>query len=322
MARIYNDITETIGNTPLVRIRKLIDSPADVLAKLESFNPTASLKDRIALSMIEAGERDGTIGPGSVIVEPTSGNTGIGLALVCKARGYECILAMPDSMSLERRMVLAVFGARVELTPAELGMIGAVQKAEELTATIPNAVMPHQFVNPANPQAHRTTTAREIWDDTDGQVDIVVIGVGTGGTITGIAEGLKALKPSVQAVAVEPARSAVLTQSRNGEELRPGRHKIQGIGAGFIPQVLNTGIIDEIISVDQEEAMEWARQAASCEALMVGVSSGAVLKAADIVASRPENASKTIVLICGDSGERYLSTDLYRDLLDLPQGGE
>lgn len=289
MAKIYNDITETIGNTPLVRIRNLISSNATVLAKLESFNPMASVKDRIALAMVQAGEQDGTIKPGSVIIEPTSGNTGIGLALVCGARGYRCILTMPDSMSAERRTVLTAMGAEVELTPAVAGMTGAIQRAEELLTEIPNAVMPQQFTNPANPEIHKTTTAMEIWNDTDGQVDIVISGVGTGGTITGIAAALKERKPSVQAIAVEPVQSAVLSQTATGEELKPGSHRIQGIGAGFIPEVL-----------------------------FVGISSGAALKAADTVACRPDSAGKTIVVICPDFGERYLSADVFTTATNTP----
>ena len=318
MAGIYNDITETIGNTPLVRIRNLINSDATVLAKLESFNPMASVKDRIALAMIQAGEQNGTIKPESVIIEPTSGNTGIALALVCGARGYRCILTMPDSMSVERRTVLAAMGADVELTPAAAGMTGAIQRAEELLTKIPNAVMPQQFTNPANPEIHRTTTALEIWNDTDGQVDVVIAGVGTGGTITGIAAALKERKPSVQAVAVEPARSAVLTQTAMGEELKPGSHRIQGIGAGFIPEVLDVDLLDEVIAVSDADAATWARQAADVEALFVGISSGAALKAADTVARRSDSAGKTIVVLCPDFGERYLSADIFRTATNTP----
>jgi len=318
MAKIYNDITETIGNTPLVRIRKLISSEATVLAKLERFNPMSSIKDRIALAMIQAGERDGTIKPESVIIEPTSGNTGIALALVCRARGYRCILTMPESMSIERRAVLAALGGDVELTPAAAGMTGAIQKAQELLTEIPNAVILQQFTNPANPEIHKNTTAMEIWNDTDGQVDIVIAGVGTGGTITGIATALKERKPSVQAVAVEPAGSAVLNQRAMGEELKPGSHKIQGIGAGFIPGVLDLDMIDEVIAVDDTDAIAWARKAADTEAMFVGISSGAALKAANTVACRSETAGKTIVVICPDSGERYLSTDVFKAATTTP----
>jgi len=318
MAKIYNDITETIGNTPLVRIRKLISSEATVLAKLERFNPMSSIKDRIALAMIQAGERDGTIKPESVIIEPTSGNTGIALALVCRARGYRCILTMPESMSIERRAVLAALGGDVELTPAAAGMTGAIQKAQELLTEIPNAVILQQFTNPANPEIHKNTTAMEIWNDTDGQVDIVIAGVGTGGTITGIATALKERKPSVQAIAVEPAGSAVLNQRTMGEQLKPGPHKIQGIGAGFIPGVLDLDMIDEVIAVDDTDAIAWARKAADTEAMFVGISSGAALKAAATVACRSETAGKTIVVICPDSGERYLSTDVFKAATTTP----
>jgi len=311
MARIYNDITETIGNTPLVRIRNLIQSKATVLAKLESFNPMASVKDRIALAMIQVAEAAGTIKPGATIIEPTSGNTGIGLALVCRARGYRCILTMPDSMSVERRSVLVAMGADVELTPAVTGMTGAITRAEELLAEIPNAVMPHQFANPANPEIHKKTTAMEIWNDTEGNVDIVIAGVGTGGTITGVAAGLKELKDSVQAIAVEPDRSPVITQALANEDLTPGSHRIQGIGAGFIPDVLDLELIDEAVAVNEDDAINFARQAAEVEALFVGISSGAALKAAEIVAARPESAGKTIVVICPDFGERYLSADVF-----------
>lgn len=311
MTKIYNDITETIGNTPLVRIRNIIDSSATVLAKLESFNPMASVKDRIALSMIQAGEADGSIKPGAVIIEPTSGNTGIGLALVCRARGYQCILTMPDSMSHERRAILIAMGATLELTPAVTGMTGAIQRAEELLKEIPNAVMPQQFANRANPEIHRTTTALEIWDDTDGQVDIVIAGVGTGGTITGIAAGLKERKPSVQAIAVEPDLSPVLAQTAAGEKLTPGAHRIQGIGAGFVPDVLDLDLIDETITVTDNDAIAFARRAVDTEALFVGISSGAALKAASVVAARPESAGKTIVVICPDFGERYLSSNVF-----------
>lgn len=314
MGQVYEDITQTVGNTPLVKVRKLIASDATVLAKLESFNPMASVKDRIAVSMIDAGEADGRIKAGSVIIEPTSGNTGIGLALVCAARRFRCILTMPDSMSIERRKVLLAMGAELVLTPAAEGMSGAINKALKLLDAIPDAVMPQQFENPANPEVHRRTTAEEIWNDTDGQVDILVCGVGTGGTITGLAQALKARKPSVRAVAVEPLRSPVLSQSRAGEELVPGPHKIQGIGAGFVPAVLDMDIIDEVVRVDEEDAMDYARQAARKEGLFVGISSGAALKAADEVAGRAENAGKTLVVILPDSGERYLSSPMFADL--------
>ena len=311
MARIYDDITQTIGNTPLIRVNGLIQSHAVVLVKLESFNPTASIKDRIALAMIEAAERDGRLRPGAVVIEPTSGNTGIGLALVCAARGYLCVLTMPESMSIERRKILRVLGAEVVLTPAEDGMPGAIRKAEQLCEQHPAGFMPQQFRNPANPDVHRRTTAEEIWRDTDGQVDIVVAGVGTGGTITGIAEQLKGRKPDLRAVAVEPLQSPVLSQTRAGDEPAPGPHTIQGIGAGFIPDVLNLDVVDEVIRVDQDEAVRWARRAAREEGLFVGPSSGAALMAAAEVAVRPASAAKMIVAVLPDTGERYLSSLLF-----------
>jgi cysteine synthase A len=311
MAHIHEDITKTIGGTPLVRIRRLIRSEAVVLAKMESLNPMSSVKDRIGLAMIEAAERDGKVSPQTTIIEPTSGNTGIALAFICAARGYKCILTMPESMSIERRKVLRALGAKVVLTPAEEGMPGAIRKAGRLCQTTPNGFMPQQFDNPANPEVHRRTTAEEIWTDTEGQVDIFVAGVGTGGTLTGVGEVLKQRKPSVKAVAVEPAQSPVLAQALGGQELRPGPHKIQGIGAGFVPKVLNLGIIDEVIGVDEEDAMEWARRAARVEGLFVGISSGAALCAADTVAQRAENAGKTIVVVVPSFGERYLSTALF-----------
>jgi cysteine synthase A len=311
MANIYEDITETIGRTPLVRIRRLIRSQATVLAKLESRNPMGSVKDRIGLSMIEAAERDGKIRPDTTIVEPTSGNTGIALAFVCAARGYRCVLTMPESMSVERRKVLQALGAEVILTPAADGMPGAIRKAEQLLAMIPGAFMPQQFNNPANPQVHEQTTAQEIWQDTDGRVDIVIAGVGTGGTITGIARALRPRKPALQVIAIEPLQSPVLTQARQGKPLQPGPHKIQGIGAGFVPQVLDTNLLDEVIAIDQNEAFKWARRAAREEALFVGISSGAALAAADQVARRPQSEGKTIVVILPSYGERYLSTPLF-----------
>lgn len=314
MARIYDDITQTIGNTPLVRVRKLIQSDAIVLAKMESMNPMTSVKDRIGLAMINAAERDGKISPGATIIEPTSGNTGIGLAFVCAARGYKCVLAMPESMSIERRKVLRALGAEVVLTPAEKGMPGAIEAAYKLLEDTPGAFMPQQFENPANPDIHRRTTAEEIWNDTDGEVDILISGVGTGGTITGIGEAIKVRKPEFKAIAVEPTQSAVLTQTREGNAPSPGPHKIQGIGAGFVPGVLDIDIIDEVIQVDQDDAIDWARRAAKEEGLFVGISSGAALKAADIVAARPENAGKTIVVIIPSFGERYLSSPLFDHL--------
>jgi cysteine synthase A len=314
MVRIFDDITQVVGGTPLVRIRRLIESEATVLAKLESLNPMASVKDRIAVAMIEAAEREGKITAETTIVEPTSGNTGIGLALVCAARGYRCVLTMPESMSLERRKVVRAMGAELVLTPAADGMPGAIRKAEELLAQTPDAFMPQQFNNPANPEVHRRTTAEEIWNDTDGEVDVLVAGVGTGGTLTGVAEVIKSRKPEFRAVAVEPAGSPVLTQLRAGEKPAPGPHKIQGIGAGFVPNVLNLDVIDEVIQVDNEEAFEWARRAAREEGLFVGISSGAALKVAADVAARDDSAGRTIVAIIPSFGERYLSSPLFADL--------
>ena len=314
MPCIYEDITQTIGRTPLVRIQKLIDSKADVLAKMEGANPLASVKDRIGLAMIEAGERDGKIKPGAIIIEPTSGNTGISLAFVCAARGYKCILTMPESMTLERRKVLLALGAKLVLTPAEGGMPGAISKAEELLAHTPGAFMPQQFNNPANPEIHRKTTAEEIWNDTDGKVDIFICGVGTGGTLTGVSEVLKSRKDDFKAVAVEPVQSPVITQTLAGEPVKPGPHKIQGIGAGFVPNVLNLDVIDEVLQVDQADAIEMAQKAAKEEGLFVGISSGAALVAASEVAARPENAGKTIVVILPDFGERYLTSVLFDEL--------
>ena len=314
MAGKFENVTRTIGNTPLVGICKLFQSSATVLAKLEYFNPMASIKDRIALSMIEAGQRDGLIMPGTTIIEPTSGNTGIGLAFICAVRGYHCTLTMPESMSVERRKILLAMGAELVLTPAAGGMKGAIAKAEELVKDIKHSFMPQQFNNPANPEVHRKTTAEEIWRDTDGKVDILIAGVGTGGTITGCGEVLKARKPSVQVIAVEPAESPVISQALAGKPLAPGPHMIQGIGAGFLPKVLNMDILDEALAIGQDDAMDTARRAAAEEGLFVGISSGAALAAARIVANRPENAGKTIVAIMPSFGERYLSSPLYAHL--------
>jgi len=314
MAPIFDDIAATVGNTPLVLVRKLIQSKAVVLAKMEGLNPMASVKDRIGVAMIDAGQRDGKIKPGSTIIEPTSGNTGIALALVCAIRGYRCVLTMPESMSIERRKVLLALGAHLELTPAAKGMPGAIAKAEAILASTLRGFMPQQFNNPANPEIHRRTTAEEIWRDTDGKADFVISGIGTGGTITGVAEAIKRRKPAFKAIGVEPAQSPVLTQARQGKPLTPGAHKIQGIGAGFVPKVLNLKVVDEIIPVDQEESMDWARRAAREEGLFVGISSGAALKAASVIAARPENAGKVIVVILPDFGERYLSSPLFDNL--------
>lgn len=304
---IHDEVSRTIGRTPLVRIKKLITGGATVLAKTEGRNPMASVKDRIGVAMLDAAEQSGKIRPGSTIIEPTSGNTGIALAFVSAARGYRCVLTMPESMTVERRKVLRALGAELVLTPAEKGMPGAVSKAEELLADDPKAFMPQQFNNPANPAIHRHTTAEEIWADTDGKVDIFIAGVGTGGTITGVAEAIKPRKPGFQAIAVEPADSPVLTQVRSGQAPSPGPHTIQGIGAGFVPAVLKLDLVDEVLTVEDEESGEYARRAAREEGLFVGISSGAALRAAEVVASRPENAGKVIVVVLPSFGERYLS---------------
>ena len=309
---IFDDITQCVGGTPLVRLRRITeDCQATVAAKLENLNPLWSVKDRIAKAMIDAAERDGRISKETVIIEPTSGNTGIGLAYVCAARGYKLAVVMPESMSLERRRLLKALGAELVLTPAADGMPGAIRKADELVAADPSFYMPQQFSNPANPEIHRRTTAEEIWRDTDGKVDAVIAGVGTGGTITGIGEVLKSRKPEVRMIAVEPVGSPVLTQRRAGQTLQPGKHSIQGIGAGFIPDVLNLSIIDEVITVADDDAMETTRQLALREGFMCGISSGAAAWAALAVARRPENARKLFVVILPDLGERYLSTKLF-----------
>jgi cysteine synthase A len=307
-----DDITQCIGNTPLVRLRRLSEGClATVLAKVESFNPLGSVKDRIGRAMIDAAEREGQIDQDTVVIEPTSGNTGIGLGYVCAARGYRLIVTMPESMSVERRRMLKALGAEVVLTPAGEGMPGAVKRAEEMVARNANYFMPQQFKNPANPEIHRRTTAEEIWRDTEGAVDIVVSGVGTGGTITGVGEVLKSRKPDVKMVAIEPLNSPVITQRRAGKPLQPGKHTIQGIGAGFIPDVLNLEIIDEVLLVSDESALATARQLAGREGLMCGISSGAAVSAALELAKRPENQGKLVVAILPDLGERYLSTKLF-----------
>jgi cysteine synthase A len=305
MSRIYNNITETIGNTPLVRLNRINKSKATVLVKIESFNPGGSVKDRIALSMIQAAEEEKIVNPDTVIIEPTSGNTGIGLALVSAARGYRLILTMPESMSVERRKILLAYGAELVLTPASEGMKGAIAKAEELAKKYPNHFIPQQFQNLANPQAHRKTTALEIWEDTKGSVDIFIAGVGTGGTVTGVSEVLKSKKPELKAVAVEPIGSPVLSGGK------PGPHKIQGIGAGFVPEVLNTGIYDAVMQINENEAMKTARELAKQEGIFVGISSGAALAAALKLAEKHENDGKVIVVLLPDTGERYLSTILF-----------
>ncbi|HEX4142561.1 MAG TPA: cysteine synthase A [Pirellulales bacterium] len=309
---VRQDITRCIGNTPLIKLNRLSEGcVATVLAKLENFNPLWSVKDRIGRAMIDAAERDGKINDQTVIIEPTSGNTGIALAYVCAARGYTLKVTMPESMSLERRRLLKAFGVEIILTPAAEGMPGAVRKADELVAENKNYFMPQQFKNLANPEIHRKTTAEEVWRDTDGQVDVFVSGVGTGGTITGVGEVLKSRKPGVKIVAVEPFNSPVITQRRAGQPLKPGRHTIQGIGAGFIPDVLNVDVIDEVVLVQDEDAMETARQLAKQEGFMCGISCGAAAWAALELARRPENAGKMIVTILPDLGERYLSTKLF-----------
>ena len=309
--KIANDVTELVGNTPLVRLRRVTEScVATVVAKLEFYNPAHSVKDRIGVSMIDAAEQAGLIKPDTIILEPTSGNTGIALAFVCAARGYRCALVMPDTMSKERRMLLRAYGAELILTPGSEGMAGAIKKAEDLAAADPRYFIPQQFQNPANPEIHRRTTAEEIWRDTDGQVDFLVAGIGTGGTITGVGEVIKARKPSFQAIAVEPDASPVLSGGQKGP------HPIQGIGAGFVPAVLNTQIYDEIIRVKNEDAFTTARRMAHEEGLLVGISSGAATWAALQVARRPENAGKLVVVIIPSFGERYLSTALFADLAD------
>jgi len=309
---IREDITRCIGNTPLVRLGKIADGcGATVAAKVENMNPLWSVKDRIAFSMIEAAERDGKIKADTVVIEPTSGNTGIGLAYVCAARGYKIKVTMPESMSLERRRMLKALGAEVILTPAADGMPGAVRKAEEIVGQNKNHFMPQQFNNPANPEVHRKTTAEEIWRDTGGAIDIFVSGVGTGGTITGVGEVIKKRKRSFHVVAVEPVNSPVITQQRAGEALKPGRHTIQGIGAGFIPKVLNVDVIDEVIQVTDDDSAETARNLARLEGLMCGISSGAAAWAALQLARKPEHSGKLIVVVLPDIGERYLSTKLY-----------
>lgn len=316
---IYDDVTQTIGGTPLIRLRRVVgDAKGIVAAKMESFNPLWSVKDRIGVAMIDAGERDGKIKKDTVIIEPTSGNTGIGLAFTCAARGYRLVITMPESMSLERRRLLKAFGAELHLTPRELGMRGAISRAGELfheSGGEGKAFIPQQFKNPANPDVHRRTTAEEIWRATNGQIDILVSGVGTGGTITGCGEVFKSRKPAVKCIAVEPTASPVITQHLTQgvpkDQVKPGLHKIQGIGAGFIPDVLNTAVIDEVVTVTDDESFEMARRLAKEEGLLCGISCGAATAAAVKVAGRPENAGKLIVVVLPDLGERYLSTALY-----------
>ena len=308
MSRIFSDITKTVGNTPLVKLNRIAKGlEATVLVKLESFNPLSSVKDRIGVAMIEDAEKRGVLKKNTTIIEPTSGNTGVALAFVAAAKGYKLILTMPDTMSIERRQLLAIFGAQLVLTPGAEGMKGAVKKAEELVKDTPDAIILQQFNNPANPQIHRKTTAEEIWNDTDGKVDILVAGVGTGGTITGVGEVIKKKKPSFKVIAVEPDASPVLSGGA------PGPHKIQGIGAGFLPEVLNRDIIDEVIRVTNDDAGQTARQLAKLEGILAGISCGAALWAALEVAKRKENKGKVIVVILPDTGERYLTTWLFQE---------
>lgn len=309
MARIFKDITKTVGKTPLVRLNRVTDgAEATIIAKIESFNPAGSVKDRIGVNMIDRAEKEGKLTPGSTIIEPTSGNTGIALAFVAAARGYRIILTMPDTMSIERRNLLKAYGAELVLTPGAEGMKGAIARAEEIKQENPGYFMPHQFENPANPDIHRRTTAEEIWEDTDGKIDIFVSGVGTGGTLTGVSEVLKERKPGLRVVAVEPSDSPVLSGGRAGP------HKIQGIGAGFIPKILNTDMINEVFQVTNDQAIEFTRRLAREEGILAGISSGAAAYAAVQIAKRPENAGKMIVVILPDTGERYLSNPVYADL--------
>ena len=311
MARLFKDISETIGNTPLVRVNRIIQTDAEVYAKLEYFNPLSSVKDRIGVSMIEAAERDGKINKDTVIIEPTSGNTGISLAFVCAAKGYKLMLTMPESMSIERRNLLKAMGSDLVLTPAEKGMPGAIEAANKLVKETPNSFMPQQFMNPANPEIHRKTTAEEIWNDTDGKADILISGIGTGGTITGVGEVIKKRKPDFKCIAVEPEASPVLTQTQSGQDIKPGPHKIQGIGAGFVPEILNLDVVDEIIKVSNEDSFAWGRRASREEGLLCGISSGAALCAANQVATRADNKGKMIIVVLPSAGERYLSTPLF-----------
>ncbi len=307
---ILDDVTQAVGNTPLVRLNRIIDGDAIVAAKLEFYNPASSVKDRIGVAIVDAAEASGELTEGGTIVEATSGNTGIALAMVGAARGYKVVLAMPETMSKERRALLRAYGAELVLTPGSEGMKGAVARSEQIVAERENAVLARQFANEANPEVHRRTTAEEIWNDTDGAVDIVVAGIGTGGTITGVGQVLKERKPGLQMIAVEPAESPIL----NGGQ--PGPHKIQGLGANFVPEILDTEIYDEVIDIDAATSVQWARRAATEEGLLVGLSSGTALAAAAQVAARPENAGKTIVVIIPSFGERYLSTILFEGLVD------
>ncbi len=311
MGRLFNDITETIGRTPLVKINRIVSGDANIYAKLEFFNPLSSVKDRIGVSMIEAAEAAGKITKDTQIIEPTSGNTGVGLAFVCAAKGYKLTLTMPESMSVERRSLLRALGADLVLTPAAEGMPGAIKAANKMIEESSNSFMPQQFMNPANPEIHRKTTALEIWEDTDGKADILVSGVGTGGTITGVGEVLKERKPGFKCYAVEPVDSPVITQTRDGQAVKPGPHKIQGIGAGFVPENLHLDVVDEVVRVSNDDAFSWARRASREEGILCGISSGAALCAANEVAKMPENKGKMIIAILASAGERYLSTPLF-----------
>jgi len=313
VSQVYENIMGAIGRTPLVKINRIIDAPATVAAKLEFYNPLSSVKDRIGDAMIAAGERDGRVNKDTVIVEPTSGNTGIALAFVCAAKGYKLTLTMPESMSVERRAILKAHGATLVLTPAAEGMKGAIAAAEKIAGETSNSFVPQQFNNPANPEVHRQTTAQEIWADTNGQADILISGVGTGGTITGCGEALKSKKASFKCYAVEPEASPVITQTREGKPIQPGKHVIQGIGAGFIPGILNLDVIDATVCISNDDAIAWARRAAREEGILCGISSGAALCAADRVARMPENKGKTIVVILPSGGDRYLSTPLFAE---------
>ncbi len=313
MAQLFKDISGAIGRTPLVKINRIINAPATVYAKLEFQNPLSSVKDRIGAAMIDAAERDGRINRDTTIIEPTSGNTGIALAFVAAARGYKLTLTMPESMSIERRAILKAHGAQLVLTPAAEGMKGAIAAAERLVRETANSFMPQQFENPANPEIHRRTTALEIWNDTEGKADILVSGIGTGGTITGVGEVIKSKKPSFKCIAVEPTNSPVISQKRAGQPLQPGKHMIQGIGAGFIPKVLNLEVIDDVMQVSNEDAFAWARRAAKEEGILCGISSGAALCAADRIAHMPENKGKTIICVLPSGGDRYISTPLFAE---------
>jgi cysteine synthase A len=312
MNGLYQDIAATIGRTPLVRINRIIDAPADVYAKLEFYNPLSSVKDRIGVSMIEDGVSKGKIRPGTEVIEPTSGNTGIALAFVCAARGIKLTLTMPESMSRERRSILKALGANLVLTPAAEGMPAAIRKAEELVAQSDSAYMPQQFSNPANPEIHRKTTAEEIWADSDGKADIVVSGIGTGGTITGVGQVIKSRNAQFRCIAVEPEESPVITQTLAGDPLQPGKHLIQGIGAGFVPENLDLSVVDDVVRVNSDDALNWARRASKEEGILCGISSGAALAAADRVARMPENKGKMIVTVLASAGERYISTALFQ----------